>query len=72
MTNYQSELPLFFELDQEVVAYSSMEELVEKTAYYLEHEKERKEIAHNGFEKVAKEYNYPLRLSQMLALAFSI
>lgn len=72
MTNYQSELPLFFELDQEVVAYSNMEELVEKTAYYLDHEKERKEIAHNGFEKVAKEYNYPLRLSQMLSLAFSI
>lgn len=72
ITNYQTELPHFFELNQEVVAYSSMEELVEKTAYYLEHEKERREIAHNGFEKVAREYNYPLRLSQMLTLAFSI
>ena len=37
-----------------------------------EEKEERREIAHNGFEKVAREYNYPLRLSQMLSLAFSI
>jgi len=72
MTNYQTELPLIFKLDEEVVAYSSLEELKEKTAYYLAHERERLEIAHNGFEKVSREYNYPLRLTQMLALAFSI
>ena len=72
MTNYQTELPLMFNLDEELVAYSSLEELKEKTAYYLAHERKRKEIAQNGFEKVAREYNYPVRLTQMLALAFSI
>ena len=72
MTNYQSELPLLFNLNEEVVAYSSLEELHDKTAYYLAHERERCEIAQNAFEKVVREYNYPVRLTQMLALAFSI
>lgn len=72
LTNYQPELPEIFQIGSEVIAYSSLEELKELTGYYLEHEKERREIAHNGYEKVAREYNYPIRLEQMLQLAFSI
>lgn len=72
LTNYQSELPELFEIGSEIAAYASMDELKDMTAYYLEHEKERKEIAHNGYEKVLNHYTYPLRLEQMLSLAFSI
>lgn len=72
LTNFQAELPQIFVPDQEVVVYSSLEELKEKSAYYLEHESKRREIAHNGFEKVAQDYHYPVRLSEMLSLAFSL
>lgn len=72
LTNYQQELPEIFEIGSEVAAYSSLEELNDMVDYYLNHDKERLEIAHNGFEKVAKEYNYPLRLEQLLNLAFSV
>ena len=70
MTNYQSELPELFTIGQDLVSYGSMEEMLDLTAYYLEHDKERKEIAHNGFEKVMRTCTYPIRLEQMLQMAF--
>lgn len=72
LTNYQPELPELFDIGSEVAAYASMEELKDMAAYYLEHEKERKEIAHNGYEKILSHYTYPIRLEQLLSLAFSI
>lgn len=72
LTNYQQELPELFELGSEVIAYSNLEEMCELASYYLAHDKERREIAHNGFEKVKKEYTYPIRLEKLLNLAFSI
>ena len=48
----------------------SIEELEDKCAYYLTHEKERREIACNGYEEVKQHHTYPIRLAQMLQLAF--
>ncbi len=70
ITNYQSELPEFFEIGKELVAYESMEHLVELCNYYLTHEDERIEIARNGYEKVKKLHTYPIRLLQMIDLSF--
>lgn len=72
LTNYQAELPEIFQIGSEVAAYGSLEEMKDMARYYLEHEKERVEIAQNGYEKVARDYNYPVRLEQLLQLAFSI
>lgn len=71
LSNYQIELAEFFEPGVDFDYYTSQEELIEKTHYYLTHEKERKEIARNGFEKAANEYNYPKRLELLLRLALS-
>ena len=70
LSNYQPELSELFTLGEDLAMYSSPEELKEQVAYYLEHETERKEIAQNGFEKVKTYYTYPIRLEQMLRLAF--
>ena len=70
ISNYQTELVELFEPGVEFEYYTSEEELVEKINFYLSHEKERKEIAHNGFEKVAKEFNYLKRLEELLQIAF--
>ena len=51
MTNYQTELTEHFEIGVDLEAYASMEELVDKCAYYLKHEDERKQIAQNGYRK---------------------
>ena len=49
-----------------------MEEMNELAAYYLSHDNERREIAHNGYEKVLHNYTYPIRLAQLLELAYSV
>lgn len=48
LTDQKRNMPDLFEPDREAVTYSSVEELVEKVAYYLEHEEERREIAEAG------------------------
>ena len=47
-------------------------DLLAKVEYYLSHDKDRAEIAHNGFEKVQKYHTYPERLLQMIALAYGL
>lgn len=70
ITNYQTELPEFFEIGKDLVAYDSLENLKELCAYYLKHDDERKEIARNGYEKVKKLYTYDKLLLRMIDLSF--
>jgi len=66
MTNYQAELPEYFEIGTDLEAYSSMEELVDKCAFYLEHDNIRQQIAKNGYEKVKQQHTYTHRIAAML------
>lgn len=68
LTNYQTEIPDFFEIGKELEAYESMAELEEKVYYYLTHEEERMEIAIHGYETVAKYHTYRLRLAEMIKI----
>jgi hypothetical protein len=45
-----------FELDKEVIGFDSLDECVDKTRYYLEHEEEARQIAANGWRRVMKDY----------------
>lgn len=72
MTNYQAELPEFLSIGEHLDIYSSFDELEEKIAYYLEHDKQRQEIARNGYEYVKANHTYPIRLTQMLETAFDL
>ena len=47
-------------------------ELVEKCHYYLSHEKERIDIARNGYEEVCARHTYEIRLTELFSLAFGI
>lgn len=69
LTNYQSELPEYFENGTDLVYYDSMSDLISKCSYYLDHEEERLEIAHNGYEKVKKHHSYDVKLQQILDIA---
>lgn len=72
ITNYQAELPEHFNIDEDLEAYTSLDDLMGKCEYYLSHDKDRQEIAHNGFEKVKKYHTYDIRLTQMLEIAFGL
>ena len=68
LTNYQSEIPEYFEIGKDLETYESMEELEQKVQYYLIHEEERIEIAINGYEKTAKLHTYEMRIAEMIRI----
>lgn len=70
LTNYQSELENYFEIGKEMESFGSQQEMLEKTAYYLEHEEERIQIAKCGHEKVKAEHTYLHRMKQLFMLAW--
>lgn len=72
ITNYQAELPGLLTPGEHLDYYSGFEELEEKIAYYLDHNEKRREIAQNGYEYVKAHHTYPIRLTQMLQLAFDL
>lgn len=60
------ELTDYFTIGVDLETYSSMDELVDKCAYYLAHNEERKQIAKNGYEKMSADHTYPRRIREML------
>lgn len=71
MTNYQAELPEYFEIGRDLEAYSSMDELIDKCAFYLEHDDIRRDIARNGYEKVKQHHTHSHRIAEMLRKTLS-
>lgn len=68
LTNYQSEIPDYFEIGKDLETYESMEELEQKVQYYLSHEEERIEIAANGCEKVSRYHTWEQRVAGMFRI----
>lgn len=66
LTNYQSEIPEYFEVGKDLDTFASEEELVEKIRYYLGHEEERAKIALSGYQKAKENYSLELRVGQIL------
>lgn len=69
LSNYQPALAEEFVDGSELVLFESREDLLEKTAYYLEHEEERREIALRGWRKVQQEFTYDTQLRKMLTMS---
>lgn len=68
LTNYQAEIPFYFEDGKDLVCFDGIEDLCDKAGYYLAHEEERIRIAHNGYEKVKKSHTYINRIRTMLEI----
>lgn len=58
LTNFQADFLDYFIPNEDFVYYESEEDLIDKVNYYLSHEKERLEIAHNGHEKVKANHSF--------------
>lgn len=70
LTNYQAELPQYFEIGKELAVYESIPHMLEQITYYLQHEEERLEIACRGYEKVKQCFTYDVALRDMLQMVF--
>jgi hypothetical protein len=57
-------LESFFAPGEEIVAYASPDELVDRLRYYLVHDDERQRIALNGYRRVLKDHRIGHRLHQ--------
>ncbi len=49
------EVQEYFEEDKEIACFDSLEELIDKIRYFLKNERERKQIAHAGYERCIRE-----------------
>lgn len=72
LTNYQSEIPEYFEIGRELEVYESQQDLIEKIDYYLKHEKNRCEIAKNGEKKVNHMHTYENRLKEIFSIVMEM
>lgn len=69
LSNYQEDFFDFFVPGENFDFFDGTDDLMTKIEYYLSHEKERKEIAENGFRKVAESHTYLHRVDTMLEIA---
>jgi spore maturation protein CgeB len=66
LAEYSNELDYLFELDREIVAYRTTDELSEKIDYYLDHLDERLRIAKMGMEAVRARHSIRDRVAHMM------
>lgn len=66
LTNYQKEIAELFEDGKELVMYTSLEDLLQKAGYYLDHEAERTAIASAGYEKVKEYFDIKMRIQELV------
>ncbi len=66
MSNWQPELAEYFSDGEDVIMYSSLEEAVDKAAWYLEHEDERARIAGHARPILEQEFDYRTKLEYIL------
>lgn len=70
LTNFQADFLEHFVPGEDFVYYESPEDMVEKIEYYLSHEKERKEIARNGHEKVKENHSFEKFFEDVFKIVF--
>ena len=71
LTNYQNELPEYFDIGKDLDCFENINECLEKVSYYLSHDDIRQEIADNGYQKIKAMHTYQIRIAQMIKIIFS-
>ncbi|MCR5178427.1 MAG: glycosyltransferase [Lachnospiraceae bacterium] len=66
ITDPQEEILEHFTPGRELEIYRSLEELYEKTDWYLAHEEERQSVARTGLEKVKRDFTFDAAIRRML------
>lgn len=71
LTNFQPEIPENFVVGEHLETFVNEKELLEKIAYYLEHEEERAKIARAGQQAVREYHSYRERAIAIFNTVFS-
>lgn len=67
LSNYQPELAEYFVPGEDFIYFESDEDLLDKIGYFLSHEKERLEIAYNGWKKLQARFSYEQKLQAIFS-----
>jgi spore maturation protein CgeB len=67
MVEYMDELEEFFEIGKEIVCYSSIEDLIDKIKYYLQHDSERESIRVRGYERCLRDHSWHKRFETIFS-----
>lgn len=70
LSNYQSGFFDVFTPGEDMVLFESKDDLINKCAYYLKHEKERMQIATNGHGIIEERHTYKVRLNEIFDIVF--
>lgn len=62
---YAEGLEQHYRIGEEIAIYQSADEMIEKVKYYLDNEKEREEIAMNGYERTLKDHTLQQRFTNL-------
>jgi len=65
LCDWKEELAEHYHLEKDLAVYNSVEELKEKTLFYLSNPQKAEAIAQEGFLKTQREHTYALRLTEM-------
>jgi hypothetical protein len=68
LTDEKDNIADLFAPGKEIVTYSSPADCVEKIKYYLEHDREREQIARAGMERTLQEYTYVEMMKQLIQI----
>ncbi len=72
LSNYQPELAQYFEAGTDYIYFEDFEDMLGKADYFLRHDKEREEIAGNGFRKISQELTYARQVEKMFSKIMNI
>ncbi len=67
ISNFQAELPMFFENEKHLVWYYNQRDLFEKVDFYMRHDSERTRIAKAGQDFVRQNCTYEARIQELLS-----
>ena len=68
LTNYTPNLEKLFDLDNELVIYKNMDDIIQKIAYFTKNEDERQKIADAGKKRVNDNHSYDERAKLFLRM----
>lgn len=68
LTDYREQMEDLFDLENEVVVYTTPEEIPDLIREYLADDKKRKQIAHAARERILAEHTYEIRLEKLISL----
>ncbi len=71
LSNYQADFYDFFVPGEDLVLFESKNDMLDKCAYYLSHDAERRQIAANALGKIEERHTYEVRLKEIFDIVWN-